>query len=167
MLEKFAVYGGVNRRVYSITECKVCNMPVWSLRTYLDTAKYCSRECAYKSKIRNREELHCAKCSVQFSRTKKKRKNKSGIVFCSRTCKDASQGIDGLLIPGHYNNIGISNYRRRALKHYGRSCQKCSYSIDTKMLDVHHIDGNRRNNKIVNLAVLCVWCHALKTRGVV
>lgn len=32
------------------------------------------------------------------------------------------------------------------------------------MLDVHHIDGNRKNGKADNLEVLCVWCHALETR---
>ena len=35
------------------------------------------------------------------------------------------------------------------------------------MLDVHHKDSNRKNGTIENLEVLCVWCHALKTRDVV
>lgn len=33
------------------------------------------------------------------------------------------------------------------------------------MLDVHHVDGDRSNGEIANLAVLCVFCHALITRG--
>ena len=34
------------------------------------------------------------------------------------------------------------------------------------MLDVHHVDGIRQNNHPDNLEVLCVWCHALKTRKI-
>src|SRR5438876_2230962 len=34
------------------------------------------------------------------------------------------------------------------------------------MLDVDHLDNDRTNNSLDNLRVVCVWCHALKTRGV-
>jgi len=34
------------------------------------------------------------------------------------------------------------------------------------MLDVHHIDGDRFNNDVRNLAVLCPTCHALATRRI-
>lgn len=34
------------------------------------------------------------------------------------------------------------------------------------MLDVDHIDSNRSNAALSNLQILCIWCHALKTRGV-
>lgn len=43
---------------------------------------------------------------------------------------------------------------------------RCAYDAHEQMLDVHHRDGDRKNNKIENLEVLCVWCHALETRGV-
>lgn len=36
----------------------------------------------------------------------------------------------------------------------------CGYSTEEVILDVHHIDGNRGNNSLGNLEVLCVWCHA-------
>lgn len=34
------------------------------------------------------------------------------------------------------------------------------------MLDADHVNGDRSNSKKGNLQVLCVWCHALKTRKV-
>lgn len=47
---------------------------------------------------------------------------------------------------------------------YGKNHWCKRYESETKMLDVHHRDGNRSNNKLSNLEVLCVWCHALETR---
>ena len=38
--------------------------------------------------------------------------------------------------------------------------------IPEKLLDVHHVDGDRSNNDVSNLVVLCVWCHAKVTRGI-
>ena len=63
---------------------------------------------------------------------------------------------------------GCSGYREKALAHYGEQCE-CSdcdnQNALMEMLDVHHLDGDRSNNQIENLVVLCVWCHALVTRG--
>lgn len=56
---------------------------------------------------------------------------------------------------------GISNYRQKALEHYGRKCQKCG---STKNLVVHHKDGNRHNNNLSNLVVLCWSCHEQRTK---
>lgn len=67
-------------------------------------------------------------------------------------------------MPDHYGD-GKADYRSRALKAYGAVCRKCGYGDLQKMLDVDHIDSNRQNNELDNLQVLCVWCHAEKTRA--
>lgn len=36
-------------------------------------------------------------------------------------------------------------------------CRMCKEKIDK--LNIHHVDGNRRNNKLTNLNVLCIQCH--------
>jgi len=89
------------------------------------------------------------------------------LFFCNRECKDSAQGIDGIkeIQPLHYKD-GCGSYRARALKKYGVYCTKCGYDEYEEMLDVDHIDSDRSNNKIKNLQVLCVWCHALKTRKI-
>lgn len=55
----------------------------------------------------------------------------------------------------NYKN-GSSNYRKRALDRKGKKCQRCG---STKNLRVHHKDGNRKNNKLSNLSVICASCH--------
>lgn len=51
----------------------------------------------------------------------------------------------------NYKN-GISTYRRDAIKAKGGKCQQCG---STRHLMVHHKDGNRSNNALSNLQVLC------------
>lgn len=43
-------------------------------------------------------------------------------------------------------------------REFHNKCEKCISSSD---LLVHHIDRNRRNNKIENLQILCTSCHAV------
>ncbi len=59
-----------------------------------------------------------------------------------------------------------TTYRLRALKEHGSHCAMCGYGLYVDMLDVHHIDGNRKNGNIENLEVLCVHCHSIVTRKV-
>ena len=56
----------------------------------------------------------------------------------------------------------FSNYRKIALPYYGNFCAICKYD---KIVNVHHIDGDRSNNKINNLIVLCPNHHAEVHKG--
>jgi 5-methylcytosine-specific restriction endonuclease McrA len=38
----------------------------------------------------------------------------------------------------------------------GYRCQRCGATL---LLEVHHLDGNPRNNRAENLRVLCDGCH--------
>lgn len=50
-------------------------------------------------------------------------------------------------------------YRRLAIETYGYQCCVCGECDRTKVLHVHHIDGNHSNDDISNLVVLCPTCH--------
>jgi len=50
---------------------------------------------------------------------------------------------------------GIHMYRNLALN----QSSECSFCKSNEKLQVHHIDGNRLNNQLNNLVVLCSYCH--------
>jgi hypothetical protein len=42
----------------------------------------------------------------------------------------------------------------------GHVCANCGYRKIPRILEIHHIDRNRRNNEDINLLLLCPNCHA-------
>ena len=159
-------YDGKNRRVVEFT-CKQCNNIFLIPKHRIKNRKFCSILC-FGLAHRNKIKLVCAQCGKEFERSPSKIKSKSNLFFCSRLCKDTAQRLGGIteIQPEHYGKAsGLYDYRKRALLKYGSVCSECDYSDNEVMLDVHHKDGKRWNNKVDNLEVMCVWCHALKTRG--
>jgi hypothetical protein len=144
--------------------CEVCNKEFYAkpCRIKKGFAKTCSKECRGIPK-RKKVQVFCSLCKKEFERQLCKVREKN---WCSRACKEKDQCIGGPLALPHYDS-GQASYRERALRHYGKTCDRCGYYEHERMLDVHHIDGNRKHNKILNLRVLCVWCHALYTRRII
>lgn len=167
MNSKVVDYFGQKKTLYE-TFCGTCNKSIYLRKHLLNKPRYCSRKCSAISKHKW-VDLQCALCKVSFKRltTQLHGHCKSGLRFCSKSCKAKAQRVEGLLpiMPKHFKG-GRCTYRSRAIREYGAVCKKCSYSEKETMLDVDHIDSNRQNNKLENLQVLCVWCHALKTRGI-
>jgi 5-methylcytosine-specific restriction endonuclease McrA len=52
------------------------------------------------------------------------------------------------------------NYRKLAFAHYAPLCVHCGFGIKV-VLEVAHLDGDRSNNAINNLAILCPTCHKM------
>jgi len=53
--------------------------------------------------------------------------------------------------------------RAKLLAKHDNRCQACHRRPRTgEVLHMHHIDGQKRNNKEFNLMILCCKCHALK-----
>lgn len=133
-------------------------------------AKFCTLSCFHKhnkgkdgKKTAERVTVYCALCDKAVVKIANKTKSKSGLNFCSRKCKDAGQRVDnGLreLWPPHYTEeAGITSYRRFAFSKKESRCEDCGYNKIKDVLQVHHLDEDRRNNKLENLAVLCPTCH--------
>ena len=53
-----------------------------------------------------------------------------------------------------------ARYKAPWLKHRGDSCEMCGYTPFWKQaLDVHHRDGDKKNNDTDNLMTICASCH--------
>jgi len=52
------------------------------------------------------------------------------------------------------------NYRKLAFDKYPPICAYCGFGIN-EILEVAHLDGNRDNNDVKNLAILCPNCHKM------
>jgi hypothetical protein len=155
-------FDGYSRKLY----LKTCPQCLTDFRAPAHTKAFCSATCSTKHRS-TLVDVECDFCHIQHKRSPSQLlKSKTGLRFCSRECKDEAQktgsAFNKTLLPHSLDK----EYRKHALRIYGAKCKECSYSATVKMLDVDHIDSNRKNNTIENLQVLCVWCHALKTRKV-
>lgn len=162
-------WDGKPRTLFSLN-CFICNKEFWVPKHRISEGLCCSHECGNK-KRRNREIINCSWCDKQIERTPSKKTNsRSGHYFCDRDCKEKAQCVTNMQVeeiqPNHYGTAEIPGYRLKALKFLDNRCNVCHYSQEILMLDVHHKDGNRSNGELQNLEILCVWCHALKTRNV-
>jgi len=52
------------------------------------------------------------------------------------------------------------NYRKLAFSHYDPLCAHCGFGVPA-VLEVAHIDGDRSNNDVSNLVILCPNCHKM------
>ena len=134
--------------------------------------KFCSKPCANEAQ-KTGKYVSCHICSKDVWRTPGElEKAKTQTYFCGATCRSAWTEKEMPSGEKHPRWKGAEkSYRQRALKAYGKQCsnENCvikaaGIDVPSKMLDVDHTDENRKNNKLENLQVLCVWCHATKTR---
>ena len=133
-----------------------------------NTGRFCSRACCGKHRSEHTPKLEdnckCAVCGKTFYRNSYRRnKPHSGLSFCSRQCKDKGQSFEcnfPKMRPKKYKN-GYSMYRKHALRRHGAKCAECGFAV-AHILVVHHKDGDRNNNNIENLEVLCPNHHALR-----
>jgi hypothetical protein len=120
---------------------------------------YCSKECVNKNKFVGKE-VKCANCGKLIWKSQSNLlRSKSKNYYCSKHCATVINNT--LYKSGEANpnyTTGESSYRPRALKHYKNKCAKCSYN-NVDVLEVHHIDHNRENNKLSNLVILCPTHH--------
>ena len=124
----------------------------------------CLEEKKNKKFQQQRTTVECAYCGKVFSKPNSKLNSKSGLYFCCREHKDLAQRIDSgkqfdSIRPEHYNKEGTTNYRKIAFDNYAHKCAVCGWNEDEDILQVHHIDENRKNGNKENLIILCPTCH--------
>ena len=113
--------------------------------------------------------VKCSICSLEIYRSNSKLKyNKSGLYFCCRKHQYEALKIENKLLRRlDKGNSGSWAYRKMAFRNLPNKCRVCGYDEFLKVLEVHHIDGNRKNNELSNLDILCPTCHKLTTLGII
>lgn len=149
------------RRKARYTKCLNCKKKF--LQRKNGDQKYCSIEC-FGLKNRNRKKIKCSNCKKIIERTfSDLEKTKHNIYFCSRKCKDEGQKIkNGIkeIWPNHYATKGDFYLYKRYIDEGEKFCELCGEEKKF-ILQIHHKDGNRKNNKKNNLKILCPTCHSL------
>jgi hypothetical protein len=147
----------------AVAICETCGKEFYAKPFWLQKGwgKYCSAECHHKS-MRNGEDRPCHLCGkVTYKTQKQLKKTKSGLFFCSKSCQ--TKWRNQIYIGEAHKNFktGEFVYRATMERHnIPKICKICK-TEDCRVLAVHHIDRNRKNNALSNLMWLCHNCHFL------
>ncbi len=143
--------------------CSVCSKefhtkPYW---VKIGKGKYCSAKCQHISS-RTGQEKPCFVCGkISYKTVKQLGRSKSGKFFCSKSCQTKWRNTEFVGEKhGNWKNGGYV-YKSILLRNkIPAVCKLCGLK-DKRVLAVHHIDKDHKNNKIDNLAWLCHNCHHL------
>lgn len=127
----------------------------------LSIKHYCSIHCSEQGR-RKGKTIECFTCNKIIYKPLKDLKNsKSGKCFCGRICSNVWIGKQQRTENNPNWTGGLSSYKdllkRTNTKQFCVLCKKDNH----KILCVHHIDRNRKNNNVRNLIWLCRNCHFL------
>lgn len=134
-----------------------CGNPVFSR---FEKAKYCSVHCAVAQT--KRERRPCAVCGTIVALAKQ--------IYCSQRCHRTAEfeRRRNQLEAGQYCDVyNCNGFVRKYLIHrYGERCSQCGWDkrhpkTGRVPVEVEHIDGDWRNNRVENLTLLCPNCHSL------
>jgi hypothetical protein len=132
--------------------------PSWVKNGY---GKYCSPDCR-RAAQRTGKEILCHVCQKETYKPGKALKGtKSGLLFCGKSCQTKWRNTE-FKEEKHANWKGGTHAYRRIMKQSDKPpiCGLCK-TTDIRVLAVHHLDENRKNNMVENLAWLCHNCHLL------
>lgn len=154
------------------TNCKTCGIEFSKKESEIKKTNnhFCSRSCAAKfnNKIfikRKKTYKDCINCNKTFTG--------NGLKYCSNRCQQDNiykSKIEQWKLgndPGWTTNGIIKKYiRKYILEKYNYQCSKCGWdkinlSTNKSPLEIHHIDGDHKNNTEENLILLCPNCHSL------
>lgn len=146
-----------------IKKCDICGAEFSTKPFFLKNGggKYCSAVCHHMG-LRNGVFKKCFICGKEtYKKAIQIKRSKSGKFFCDKSCQ-AKWRNQEFVGEKHANwKNGLSAYRSVLIRNkIKKICVLCK-TKDKRVLAVHHIDKNRKNNKLSNLAWLCNNCHFL------
>ena len=141
-------YKGPKKRI-----CDQCKEIFYQSTKQTYNKKHCSRECYHLSRNNGLSEgdlLNFAKSGKNYKEIAKI----AGVNPSSISRKLTKNGFKKHPERKNYRWIALNNNKKM-------ECKKCKINEYPQILVVHHLDGNRKNNKKENLCVLCPNCHAI------
>jgi uncharacterized Zn-binding protein involved in type VI secretion len=97
----------------------------------------------------------CKNCEVTFTFNT----HHSGGKFCSNTC----QGEFSVKTKLNENSSYSQSIRKYILRLRGEQCEECGqlpeHNGKPLKMQIDHVNGNTRDNRLVNLKILCPNCH--------
>lgn len=146
-----------------LTKCDFCQKEFYRKSSHISYFKnhYCSPKCQHDAR-RAGKLIKCFSCGKEaYKAPKDLNRSKSKNYFCSRQCSNLWIGTT-ISRENHPNWKGGQYSYKEAMKriHKFPRCVLCT-EPDKRILAVHHIDKNRKNNNIENLMWLCHNCHFL------
>lgn len=145
-------------------KCLICKKIFFAKTSHVKQGwgRCCSKECQYKSYMTGKY-VRCDTCGKMVYKTQARlRHSVSKKHFCNKSCFAVwknSHIFYGKNHPSWKNGQG--SYREIMFRSKIKViCRLCGIK-DLRVLLTHHIDGDRKNNKINNLEWLCRNCHYL------
>ena len=134
--------------------CKHCKKTYYVTTYESKRSMYCSHKCRADFWKAERIKLICEYCGKIYYHPPSIAKNSK---YCSSKCQHIMVARKQPVGINSKNfKTGIRRYRDVAKRHVIAKCFICKA---TNNLIVHHLDKNRHNNKISNLAFVCRSCH--------
>ncbi|MEK7211258.1 MAG: hypothetical protein AAB731_01360 [Patescibacteria group bacterium] len=145
-------------------DCKICDKSFYAKPRHIKIGwgKYCSKKCQYIGQ-KSGKKVKCATCGMALYRTPRDfKKSKSKKFFCNKSCFCIWKNKHLFFGDRHVNWKGGERAYRAMMLRGGTKqiCRLCK-NDDKRILIVHHLDKNRKNNNIKNLIWLCRNCHHL------
>jgi hypothetical protein len=146
--------------------CKFCDSP---LSFDNKTNQFCDRSCGAKfnNALRKKQkakldvariEYKCLNCDTPLNRKGK---------YCNHDCQNEMRKriLYEKIESGDITQDG-RQYKKYLIDKHGECCMECGWEkrnpITNKVpLELEHIDGNHKNNRLDNLKIICPNCHSL------
>lgn len=143
--------------------CHFCSKTFFRKQSQLAISKrhFCSPKCQYEARKTGKliTCFICGKCV--YKKKKDILYSKSGKYFCGQRCSNKWLGSQRLA-ERHPNWVSGEFAYKEILSRQSphKKCLLCGYK-NKEAIIVHHVDQNRKNNKVENLVWLCRNCHHL------
>lgn len=143
--------------------CKICSKIFYSKPSWIKKGggKYCSIDCSSKARMKGKV-VKCSTCNNEIYKTLKAiNKSESGKLFCNKQC--SLEWLSSKFVGKKHPNWTNGEFSYKETLKRSNICQICILceTENKKVLIVHHIDKNRKNNTPQNLIWICRNCHFL------